>query len=469
MAVSATGSSTIDVASLVSQLMTVESQPLVRLQQQQSAVQARLSAFGQVQSALSTLQSALDKLRSTSTFGAAQATASGDAATASVTGTPAPGQYAVTVTQLARAQSFASDPLASGTASVGAGSLTLTAADGSTLGTVDFGGSGQPATLSELAGAINSLNVAVRVSIISDSQGARLALTASDTGSAKAFNISVSGGTAELAALATPKQTAQDALFNINGIDLKSASNVVQGAIDGVMLNLVNAPAPGSPSGTTTNAQIAVNQDANAIKSAVNDFINAFNALDKLGDTLTRYDATNKQAAVLTGDSSMWSLQNSLRSVALGTRTGASGELTRLADVGISFQQDGTLKLDDSKFAQALAADSGKVMRLFTATSTTDSEQGFAVRLGKLVSSFTDVNGLLTSRQQGLQASIRQLTDRQTQMQENLDRVKQRLTDQYSKLDALLTSRQAQSDALANALAGLPNLNNSSNSNNKNN
>ncbi len=458
MAVTATGSSSIDVASIVSQLMTVESQPLVRLQQQQSAVQARLSAFGQVQSALSTLQAALDKLSSANTFGAAQASSSGDAATASVSGTPALGQYSVAVTQLARAQSSASDALATSTTAVGTGSLTLLAADGSTLGTVAFGGSGQPATLADLSAAINNLNVGVRASIITDSQGARLVLTSKDTGTANAFSVQVSGGTTELAALATPKQTAQDALFNVNGIDLTSSSNVVQGAIDGVVLNLVKAPPAGSPAGTTTNAQVVIGQDAASIKNAVNDFINAYNALDKLYDTLTSYDATTRTGAVLNGDTSMRSLQSSLRSMALGTRTAASGELTRLADVGISFQRDGTLKLDDTTFGQALAADSGKVARLFTTTSTTDAEQGFAVRLGALVKGFTDVTGLITTRQQSLQASIRDLTNRQTAMQDRLDRIKERLTTEYSKLDALLASRQAQSDALANALAGLPKI-----------
>lgn len=459
MALSATGSGSIDVASIVSQLMTIESRPLVKLQQQENEVQSRLSAFGRVQSALDTLKSALDKLRNAKAFGAAQATVSGDAAVATVNGTAPLGRYAIAVTQLARAQSAASDALADSSASVGVGSLTLKKPDGTVLGTVAFGGAGQPAALGELRGAINDLNIGVRASIVNDSQGARLVLTAKDTGAANAFSIELTGGAAELAALATPKQTAQDALFNVNGIDLTSASNTVTGAIEGVTLNLVKAPPAGSAPGTTTSAEVVVGQDAASIKTAVGDFVKAFNDLDKLYDELTKFDPNTRTRAILNGDSSMRSLQASLRTLALGTRTAVSGELTRLADVGIAFQQDGTLKLDDAKFGEVLAADPDKVARLFTTTSTTAAEQGFAVRLGDLVKSFGDADGLIYSRQEGLRASIRSLDARQVEMQSRLDRIQERLQREYSKLDALVAQREAQSNALTNALAGLPKLN----------
>ncbi len=463
MAVTATGSGSIDVASIVSQLMTIESRPLVKLQQQENQAQSRLSAFGRVQSGLDALKSSLDKLRTSSAFSAAQATISGDAATASVNGTAPLGRYAIAVTQLARAQSSASDALADSSAAVGAGSLTLKKPDGTVLGTVAFGGTGQPATLGELRGAINDLAIGVRASIVNDSQGARLVLTAKDTGAANAFSVELAGGAAELAALATPKQTAQDAVFNVNGIDLTSASNTVTGAIEGVTLNLIKAPPAGSAPGTTTNAEVIVGQDAASITGAVRDFVKAFNDLDKLHDELTRYDPNTRTRAILSGDSSMRSLQDSLRTLALGTRTAAAGELTRLADVGIEFQQDGTLKLDEAKFGQVLAADADKVTRLFTTTSSTAAEQGFAVRLGDVVKSFTDADGLIYSRQEGLRASIRALDARQIEMQSRLDRIQERLQREYSKLDALVSAREAQSTALTNALAGLPKLNGSNN------
>jgi len=58
----------IDVNTLVTSLMKVESQPLTQLQNQQTSYQTQLSAVGTLKSALSTFQSALSNLTSTSTF-----------------------------------------------------------------------------------------------------------------------------------------------------------------------------------------------------------------------------------------------------------------------------------------------------------------------------------------------------------------------------------------------------------------
>src|SRR6266853_461233 len=103
----------IDVNTLVTELMTVESQPLNQLQSRESGVQSKVSAYGQVQSALSDLDTAVAALQRTSAFTAAQATVSGSGVSAAVSGTPAAGSYSVTVSQLAQAQAAASSAFAS--------------------------------------------------------------------------------------------------------------------------------------------------------------------------------------------------------------------------------------------------------------------------------------------------------------------------------------------------------------------
>ena len=104
MTTSAIGGS-IDVGSIVSQLMAVERQPLSRLQEQQKSYQSKLSAFGQLQSAMSKLQDAATALTKSSTFSATTASA-GDtkAFTVSSTASAQTGSYNIEVSQLARAQ-----------------------------------------------------------------------------------------------------------------------------------------------------------------------------------------------------------------------------------------------------------------------------------------------------------------------------------------------------------------------------
>ncbi|MEW5880063.1 MAG: flagellar filament capping protein FliD [Pseudomonadota bacterium] len=457
MATTGIGGGAIDVGALVSQLMTIERKPLVQLQQRETQIQSRLTALGRVKSALDALQTAADALRRTGTFSAAKATVSGDAATAAVSGTPQLGSYTVSVSRLARGQSNASAAFSSATADVGSGTLTLKSADGATvLATINVGDTGT-GTLTEIRDEINAANVGVRASLVNDGGQTRLVLNSKQTGAANGFQIQVDAGLAGLAF--TQNQAAQDAQFSINGLTLTSSSNTIKDAIEGLTLTLAKAPPAGSAPGTTVDAEITVAQDADAVKKSVEDFVKAYNEVEKLIADLTKYDPNTKTAAVLNGESLLRQVQNAVRSIVRGTMSAAAGDYTRLSEVGLEIQRDGTLKLNGTKFGDALAADSAKVARLFAATSTVEAEQGFAVRLRARIDAIAGVDGSLKAREDGLRASIRTLDQQQERLEARLATIERRLITQYSKLDALLSTRQQQSLALGNALAGLPTIN----------
>jgi flagellar hook-associated protein 2 len=444
----------IDVNGLVSQLMQVERLPLDRLERRETQIQSRLSAFGRISGALSALDAALNTLSRAASFSAGKATVTGEGVAAVVSGTPATGRYAVSVTQLARAQSTASARIATAGTDIGSGTVTIRNADGSeVLGTFNVGDSGT-GTLTELRDEINAANIGVRASLVGDAGQVRLVLNSKETGAANAFTVETDAGLAALAF--AEQQAAQDASFSVNGLALTSASNVVRDAIEGVALSLTKAPPAGSPVGTTVDGEVVVETDSEKVAASINDFVKAYNDVDKLIAELTKYDPNTKTAAILNGESVLRRMQGDLRSLVRGTMTAAVGDFSRLSEVGISFAVDGTLKLDEKKIADLAAADPAKLVRLFTATSETEAEQGFAVRLRARVRSFVEPAGLLQARQDGLRASIRVLDQQQERMEARLVLIEERLRRQYSQLDALMTSRQSQSNALANALAGLP-------------
>lgn len=448
------GSGAIDVRSLVGQLMKVERKPLVQLQQRETQIQSRLTALGRVRSALDALQSAAAALRRADTFGAARASASGEGATATASGAAQLGTYAIAVSQLARGQSNASARFASGSAPVGSGTLTIRSADGATvLATIAVGDTGT-GTLTEIRDEINAANIGVRASLVNDGGQTRLVLDSKQTGAANGFQIEVSDGLSALAF--TQNQAAADAQFSVNGLQLSAASNTVTGVIDGVTLVLVKAPPPGSPPGATVDAEITVARDADAVKKSVEEFVKAYNEVERLIAELTKYDPNSKTAAVLNGESVLRQAQEGVRSIVRATMSAPAGDYTRLSEVGLEIQRDGSLRLDEKKFRDALLADSARVARLFTATSTVESEQGFAVRLRARIDAIAGVDGSLKAREEGLRASIRALDVQQERLEARLATIEKRLIAQYSKLDALVSSRQQQSLALGNALAGLP-------------
>jgi len=108
MAISSAGvGSGLNVQSIVSQLVAVESQPVKLLQAKGSTLQTKLSVFGQVKSELASLQDAASALMSTSTWDSKSFTSS---ATANVTGTIGAnamlGTFRVAVTNLAAPQTL---------------------------------------------------------------------------------------------------------------------------------------------------------------------------------------------------------------------------------------------------------------------------------------------------------------------------------------------------------------------------
>jgi flagellar hook-associated protein 2 len=470
----------IDVNTLVSELITADSQPMNQLQQQESGVQSQLSAYGQIQSAMSNLQTAVTALTVGSAFSAEQATVTGTGVGATVTGTPPTGSYAITVSQLAQAQSAASAPVASASTVIGTGTLTLqlgtynstantfTAQSGSSPVNITINSSNN--TLGGIASAINSAGAGVTASVVTDNSGSRLVLSSSNTGAANAFKLTVADSdgtntdTSGLSQLAfdptasagagknlTLTQSAQDAQYSVNGLGLTSSSNVVTTAINGLTLNLTQAPATGS----TLQAQVTVATDTSSVTSSVNNFVQSYNSLVKLEQSLTAYNSSTNTASVLTGDMSMIQIGSQLGSI-LGSQMSGTAGYTWLANVGIDFNADGTLTLNSTTFSNALAANPNAVSQMFTSVSGTGSQQGFATQLNNAITSMLSPTGTLTSAQNAAQANITDMNTQIAAMQAQLNQEQTQLITQYSQLNASLVTAQQQQTALANALATLP-------------
>jgi flagellar hook-associated protein 2 len=182
----------LDVNAIISSLMGVESQPLTLLQNKASTVSTEISAVGQIQSLTSTLADKADALASSSLW---TQTTSASADTSVVTadtstGTADPGDYSVSVQQLAQGQTVTSGALASASSTLDSGTLTIqlgtwTAGSGNTPPTFADQANSPPVSitigagdtsLSSIKDKINAANAGVTASIISDANGARLSL-----------------------------------------------------------------------------------------------------------------------------------------------------------------------------------------------------------------------------------------------------------------------------------------------------
>ncbi|MGZ9059564.1 MAG: flagellar filament capping protein FliD, partial [Burkholderiaceae bacterium] len=217
----------------------------------------------------------------------------------------------------------------------------------------------------------------VAASIVSDGSGTpyRLVLASNKSGASSTMKISVSGDgvaapDATLASLLaydpagtqnlSQTSAAQNALLDVNGIAVSSASGSVSGAIQGVTLDLNQLG--------STNVTIA--KDSGAVKDSVNAFVKAYNDLNNTIKGLTSYDPTTRRAGVLLGDSTVRAIQSQL-SQQLGTAvTGAAGKLTTLNQAGISRDKNGNLSVDSTKLQKALSENFSDIAGLFAAIGT---------------------------------------------------------------------------------------------------
>ena len=411
--------SSLDVNSLVTQLMAAEQQPITALATKEAKYQSQLTAYGSLKGALSTFQSSVAALSNPAKFTAVSATIT-DTTLATVTASASAmsGRYSMNITQLAQSQKLqsssaftaASTTIGSGTLSISFGTYSadlsgFTINPDKTTKTITIGSN--QSSLSGVRDAINAANAGISANIISDGTSSnRLVITSTDSGSANALKITVAdsdssntdnAGLSQLAYDGTSPLTShmaqptgmepKDALLTIDGIQIKKPSNTIADAISGMTVNLFKT-------GTT---DLTVKQDTAAIQSAVQTFVTAYNTLNTTITTLSQYDITNKKAATLTGDSTLNSLKSQLRNVFNTPLSTAGGRLSVLSDAGITFQKNGTLALDTAKLSTVLNDATKDVSTLFSAmgkpsdslirfdNSTTDTKNGlYAINVSQL-------------------------------------------------------------------------------------
>jgi len=181
--------------------------------------------------------------------------------------------------------------------------------------------------------------------------------------------------------------------------------------------------------------------------------LDPFSLLSTMND-LTQYNASTKQSGPLNGDTTARAIQNQISNSLRAVRNSDFGEYKTLSDIGVQFQKDGTLKVNDTALNNALANPT-RLATFFAATATDPTAQGFAVRVNNVTSQLLGTSGTLQTRTDGLHSQVTRLQKQEADENTRLVTVRQRLTNQYAALDAQLQTIQSTSDALTSAFAAL--------------
>ncbi|MFK3682092.1 flagellar filament capping protein FliD [Pseudomonas sp. NPDC088890] len=407
---------------------------------------AFISGIGSLRSALTTFTTAMNKLndKTAPAFNAFAAKSGNEnivkatASNAAVAGT-----YNIEVKNLATSSKVASQAFDSPSKAISPGDLTITQGDKTYTVKV-----GDNATLQSVRDQINKELGASGISanIISGEDGSRLVLGSTTTG--EFTDISVDGidelkidGTKSMKTEGAGYITAPaaDAVLEIDGLEVKSASNTVSNAISGLSLELTGS----SVAGTKTAVTVAANNDG--LKTSVQAFVDAYNALQK---TITSLTSTSRDAddnlvlGPLTNDPTTRSLLSDVRGVL--AEVGAGDRLTSLSQLGINTQKDGTLEFNSTKFTAAMNDKKlgGEVQELFTGTN------GIFERMNKAINPYNATDGSLVTRKNNLDIVAKNLSDQQAALDRRTASLTESLTKKYVALDTALGKMKAQADQI---------------------
>ena len=250
-------------------------------------------------------------------------------------------------------------------ATTGNSGITATLS-GSNLVLTDSSGNPITATLTSLHsfnGPVN--NGAFGAATIADGSPAHAA--------APAFT-DTSGTLATLGVLQSPYThtvtPAQDAKFNLDGLDLTRSTNTINDAVPSASITLLSGTTA-APATTTLN----VTQNTASTVQAVTSFVSAYNAVQDFitsenkftPPTNTAIGATGSSPALF-GSTALTQIQQTLSSAL----TAVSGTHT-LSSIGVTLNGTNDLAVDSNALTAALGADPNAVSSLFGLSGTSDS------------------------------------------------------------------------------------------------
>lgn len=434
----------LDLSTLLDGFRTSEESVLSTITQRKSTENARLSAYGQLSSAVEKLQTAAKAFEGDTTFGQYTASQTGESFSASASSSAVAGSYRIKVESLASTQTLIANGVADKAAANGTGGVVKFTLKNGEVKTLDLSGKGT--SLDEIAKAINTdKELGLSASIMNDGSGTpyRLMISTTATGTKAAISDITVEGNADLGALLNKtgmtEQAATDAVIEVNGIKVSQATNKLEDVIQGVTLNL---------SKVDTEAQtLTVTRNDDKTKSAINEFINAYNNVQKFIKSSTAY-TEGAGGSILNGDNTARTVQTRLSGI-MSFQSSNGGAFKTLSDLGIRTQADGTIKLDDAKFSKALAENRDDIAKLFQ-----DKTNGIATYTQDITKGLINsTSGIVTTASNGAKTRIEDLDSQYERKQAQIEATMERYRAQFTALDSLVAKMNGTSAYLSQQLS----------------
>lgn len=430
----------IDVTALVNKVIAAEKVPQDTLKSSLTQDQSKLAAYQSLNTNVKSLQTSAEAIigsvYATSPSWASKSAWSSSAKIAATTSdTATAGSYTFNVTSLATPTKMLYPNSLAATGIAASGTVTITVAGvGTTLSPTS---PNTTFTLSDLASAINDSGAGVSASLIKTGTDAyRLQLTSSATGTDNSFTVTGIDGLGTLNPT-TDVTAATNATIHYGGssssaFDVTSSTNTFTNVFPGVTF---------TTSAVEDDVTLTIADDVSGMSSQVQALVTAFNSSFSALQSATTYNATDKTAGLLMGESSVRSLATSLPQAFLSAIAPIS------TDLGLSVDKYGVITFNATTFAAAMASD---------ASGTKSAIIDWAQQIGQITNNATAVATGTISR--AISSSESEIESVNTKIADWDQKLKDRttlLTQLYSTINANLATLKTTSDWISDQITAL--------------
>jgi flagellar hook-associated protein 2 len=248
-------------------------------------------------------------------------------------------------------------------------------------------------------------------------------------------------------------QSAANARFEVNGLEVIRSSNTVTDVIDGVTLDLFTS--------TAGAARIDLNRDTAGIKDNIKGLVAAYNDFEEtlkiLGD---RSSEVEDFGGVLAGESLLQSVRSQVRAMITSTSTTPGTTIKAARDVGLSIDRFGKLTLDESKLDTALQNNFGEVSIMFSAGTNNQSiySPAPAGLAGGAINSIEKMllsTGLIDTQTKSAAAQILKHKEELKILDERMEKLMTRYMSQFSVMESIVGNSNSMREGLKGTFEGM--------------
>jgi len=433
---------------IVEQIIAAEKAPIQKMQVKKSKIKEKAELLNELQGHVQSLRTKVNKNRNFRDFGELKVSTDEDIISVMADKkTAQPGEYRFEVLKLAQKSSALTSGFPDRNKSyVGVGFIEYFLPNGKNYSMfIDT----NDATLDGVAKLINEdKRNGLRATVINDGSDTkkswRILFSLDDTGDTKAANfpyIYLVDGVEDL--YLDKERKAHDAIVKLDGFKIETPANKINNLIPGLSIDLNRAEAG-------TEFSIKISQDIDKAGMKILGFIEDLNNILKFINVQNSMDENTDTSRTLGGDSLLRTLESQVRRSIFKPIKTSTGSY-RIADLGVTFQKNGLLKVDENKFFSKLNSNFSNASEIL---------YGHFTGKGKKTSGFIDnlrifadrslkfPHGPLALRKQTFKKNIEQI-NRSIQNRERIVSQKERnLKNKFARLERQVAKLKGQAAGL---------------------